>query len=83
MIKNLSSFARRIQNLTEEEIKQTFDEIMDYNRKGTLPMDSLVRNIRDEYAKEINSITWDMNCAFTVNEITFEIAKRHYRIKEK
>jgi len=83
MTKNLSSLAKRIQNLTEEEIKKVFDEIMDYNRKGTLPLDALVRNIRDEYAKELNNQYWDMPCLFTANEITFEIAKRHYGIKEK
>jgi len=82
MVKNLSSLAKRIQNLTEEEIKKAFDEIMDYNRKCTLPMDTLVRNIRDEYAKELNNDTWDLPCLFTANEITFEIAKRYYGIKE-
>jgi len=81
-MRKLSLIAKRIKNLTEKEIKQAFDEIMEYNRKGALPLDALVRNIRDEYAKEINSITWDMNCLFTVNEITFEIAKRHYGVVE-
>jgi len=81
-MRKLSSLAQRINNLTEEEIKQAFDEIMEYNRKGTLPLDALVRNIRDEYAKELNNQHWDMPCLFTVNEITFEIAKRHYGVVE-
>ena len=78
----LSLIAQRIRNLTEEEIKQAFDEIMEYNRKGILSLDALVRNIRDEFAKEINNQYWDMPCLFTVNEITFEIAKRHYGLVE-
>jgi len=81
-MRKLSSIAQRISNLTEEEIKQAFDEIMEYNRKCTLPLDALVRNIRDEYAKEINNQYWDMPCLFTANEITFEIAKRHYGVVE-
>ena len=78
----LSLIAQRIRNLTEEEIKQAFDEIMEYNRKGILSLDALIRNIRDEFAKEINNQYWDMPCLFTVNEITFEIAKRHYGVVE-
>ena len=66
-MRKLSSIAQRIKNLTEEEIKRAFDEIMEYNRKGTLPLDALVRNIRDEYAKELNNQYWDMPCLFTVN----------------
>ena len=81
-MRKLSSIAQRISNLTEEEIKQAFDEIMEYNRKGILSLDALVRNIRDEFAKEINNQYWDMPCLFTANEITFEIAKRHYGVVE-
>lgn len=74
----MNSYVKRIKNLTDEELKICFDEIIDYNKKGTLPEDALVRKIRNDFAKELNTDTWDMGCMFTSNEILFEIAKRHY-----
>lgn len=79
---NLTYLENRIKNLTEEEIKQAFEEIIEYNKKGYLSEEALVRKIRDEYAKEIHQDSWDMPCLFTCNEITFEIAKRHYGVRD-
>jgi hypothetical protein len=81
-IMNINLFKERINGLTEEEIRQAFDEIIDYNKKGILPIEALVRKIRNEYAEEINDKLWDMGCILTSNEILYEIAKRHYSIKE-
>jgi len=76
----MNTLAQIIQSLSEEEISQAFDEIMEYNKCGCLGMDTLVRKIRDDYAKEMGSPSLDMNCMFVCNEVTFEIAKRHYGI---
>lgn len=73
----------RIQSLTEKELKQAFDEIVKYNDEGLLPNDALVRQIRNEFAKERGSESLDMGCTFACNEILFEIAKRHYDPKGK
>ena len=74
----MSQLSDRIQSLSEVEIRQTFDEIMEYNKKGFLGMDTLLRQIRDEFAKDLGVDSWDMGCTFTANEIMFEIAKRYY-----
>jgi uncharacterized protein YcbK (DUF882 family) len=78
---NVNLLKERISNLTEEEIKQAFNEIIDYNKKGVLSLEAFVRKIRNEYAKEIDTESWDRGCLFTSNEIIFEIAKRHYGVK--
>jgi len=40
----------------------------------------LVRQIRNDYAKELTVDSWDRNCSFTCGEIMEEIAKRHYGV---
>jgi len=73
----------RIQSLSEIELHQAFDEIVKYNNGGFLAEDALVRQIRNEFAKEMGSESLDMGCIHACNEITFEIAKRHYDPKGK
>jgi len=68
----------RIQSLSEVELRQAFDEIVNYNNGKFLPEDALVRQIRNEFAEEMGSDSLDMGCLNACNEILFEIAKRHY-----
>jgi len=72
------NLAQSVQSLSEEEIRQVFNEIMEYNKHGQLDSNALLRQIRNEYAKELGSESWDMGCTITCNEILLEIAKRHY-----
>lgn len=75
---NLNLLQERISSLMEDEIRKCYIEITEYKRVGTLPNEALVRQIRNEYAKELDSDSWDSMCYFTATDIMFEIAKRHY-----
>lgn len=79
MIKNYLS--ERISNLTDDELKQCFDDYEEYNRLGTLKNEALIRKIRNEYAANIGVKSYDMTCMFTAYEILYEIAKRYYKGK--
>ena len=69
--------------LTKDLIDSILEDVDKMSSVESLKAIALVRDIRDEYAEEIKNQYWDMPCLFTANEITFEIAKRHYGIKEK
>ena len=77
----MSSLNERIHSLSEIEIRQAFDDVMEYNKQGSMG-ETFVRQIRNDYAKELEIDSWDRNCMFTCNEIVLEIAKRHYGYKE-
>lgn len=69
----------KIENLTDDELKQCFKNIQEYNTKGVMG-NTLVRRIRNEFAKEINDNSWDRGCTIVViPNILYEIAKRHYK----
>lgn len=74
----IDQLEERISNLTDIELKQCWNEIKDYNKKGVMG-DTLVREIRDEFAESINQDSWDRGCTVvTIPEILMEIARRHY-----
>jgi len=75
----MSSLNDRISSLSEIEIKQAFDDVMDYNKQGSMG-ETFVRQIRDDFANELGIDSWDRNCMFTSIEIMLEIAKRHYGV---
>jgi len=75
------SINERIKSLSEEELRQAFDEVMLYNKHGVMG-ETLVRKIRDDCAKEIDVDSWDRNCMFTCGEVMEEIAKRHYGYRD-
>lgn len=69
----------RIKNLTKEELKECWDNINDYNENGMMG-NTLVRQIRNETAKELNDKNWDVACvSITIPEILMEIARRYYK----
>jgi len=67
-----------ISNLTDEELKICFDEIVDYRKKGVMSINTLTRKVRSNLAEEIKVKSWYLGCDSTSNYIMFEIAKRHY-----
>jgi len=69
-----------ISNLTDEELKICFDEIVDYKQNGVMSVDTLTRKVRSNIAEEIKVKSWDLGCDSTSNYIMFEIAKRHYGV---
>jgi len=73
-----------ISNLTDLELKICFEEIVDYKKKGILPVDALTRKVRMDFVNEVTTDkSWDSGCDFTSNCIVFEIAKRHYNFVER
>lgn len=71
---------KRIINLTDEELEQCYDDILEYRKKGKMKNTSLIRKIRNENAKHINIPNWDSDCrVVTIPEILLEIAKRYYK----
>lgn len=67
-----------IQNLTDDELKQCFEEIQEYSEKGMIG-DCLLRQIRCELAEKIGDKNWDCDCRVVViPEVLYEIARRHY-----
>lgn len=74
----LSNFEQKFKNLTDEQLEQCYHEIKEYNKKGMMG-DTLVRQIRNEIAKEIGSDNWDSTCSIaTIPSILMEIANRRY-----
>ena len=71
---------KTISNLTDDELKICFNEIVNYKKNGIMSVDSLTRKVRSDIAKEIGVVSWDLGCDSTSNYIMFEIAKRHYGI---
>ena len=71
----------RISNLTDEELKQCWEDIKSYNKTGMMG-DTLIRQIRNEFAKNIGTDSWDSCCSIvTIPSILYEIAKRYYNEK--
>ena len=58
----MNSLEKRIENLTDEELQQYFEEIEEYNKWGMMG-NTLVRKIRNKQAKE-TSESFDRGCAF-------------------
>jgi len=77
----MANINERIKSLSEEELHQAFNEIMEYHRRGSMG-DTLVRRIRNEHATEMGIDSLDRNCVFTCGEIMEEIAKRHYGYRD-
>lgn len=66
----------RINNFTEKQLKQAYDEFMQFKETGVIGQ-SLIRDLYDEYRVEIGSRIgyWE-----SVELIVMrEIAKRHYK----
>lgn len=69
---------QKIESLTNEELKQCFENIQEYSEKGEMG-DTLVRQIRRELAIKTGDKSWDCDCrGVVIPEILYEIAKRHY-----
>ena len=62
-------------SLSDEQLKEAFDEITEWRREGVLKMDGIVRSVRTEF-NEAN----DTDLAIHVMDTPFlyEIAKRFY-----
>ncbi len=79
---NMNKLGNLIKELSEEDLKQAFNEFSTYSKTGVLGMVTIIREIRNKYAKFIDDNSWDRGCMVTSGEILFEIAKRHYNMKE-
>lgn len=68
----------KIENLTEEQLKQCWEDIQEYNKEGIMGS-TLVRQIKDELAEQMNNGMWDISCrVIVIPEILYEIARRYY-----
>ena len=77
--------SERISNLTDVELKQCWEDIKAYNEHGMMG-ETLVRQIRNEYAEEMKKQfkgtgkMFDIDCSvITIPNILYEIAKRRYQ----
>ncbi|MNS59996.1 hypothetical protein D3C71_1647310 [compost metagenome] len=63
-----------ISKLSDDELKLCFDEIVEWRKVGTLPMESKLRNLWNVYRITQSSYPIHM----MTEPILFEIAKRSY-----
>lgn len=71
-MKNLEEI---ISEYTDQELKQGFEEIVEWRKTGTLEMEGIVRKAHKEFTepRSMNFPMHSMEAPFL-----FEIAKRHY-----
>jgi len=69
-----------LKNTSDEELKDMFMEVVEYNRVATLPDNAKVRLMRNKVAEFYNDKHFDMGCMVTCSEVAYEIALRHYGI---
>lgn len=68
-----------LSEMAEEELHELFLEVVEYNKKGVLPENAKVRQLRE---KVLGNTHMDLACFFTCMEINYEIALRHYNIEK-
>lgn len=69
----------KMESLTDNELKQCWENIQEYGEKGMIG-DCLLRKIRLELAEKTGDKSWDCDCRVVViPKILYEIAKRHYK----
>jgi len=69
-----------LKNTSDDELKEMFFEVVEYNRVATLPEDAKVRQLRNKVAESYNDNHFDIGCMLTCSEVTYEVALRHYRL---
>lgn len=62
-----------IGNLSDEKLKQAFDEITEWKKVGVLKMDGIVRSVREEFNKENDT---DLMIHVMDTPFLYEISKR-------
>lgn len=72
MMKKLETI---IANLSDEQLKEGFDEITEWHKEGVLKMDGVVRATRNEFM-EANGT--EIMLHIVEGPFLYEIAKRHY-----
>jgi len=74
-IKNIILFEQITEKLTPEELESAYKDLVEWNQNGVLKMESVIRNIRNQFNKENNV---EIAVHVMENVILNEIAKRHY-----
>ena len=69
------TFEEITEKLTPEELESAYRDLVEWNNIGILKMESIIRNIRNQYNKENNT---EFPMYGMSNVILNEIAKRHY-----
>jgi hypothetical protein len=67
--------------VTDEQLKQAFDDILEWRKTGVLKEKSIIREIHSQFNKEnYGGDLWQGFPVYAMESvILFEIAKRHYR----
>jgi len=75
----MNDLEKRIKGLTDPELKECYDNILEYNKEGLMG-DTRIRKIRNEIALLPRyGDSWDRACVICViPSILLEIANRHY-----